>query len=173
MTREQKSQEVEVLVEKFNNTKSFYIADNSSLTVEQVNNLRGECFKEGIELKVAKNTLIKRALDKVDGDFEELYEALKGPTSIFFSEVANKPAKVIKDFRKKSEKPVLKGAYIESSIYLGDDKIEELSNLKSKEELIGEIISLLQSPAKNVISALQSGGQTLSGLLKTLGDRPE
>lgn len=173
MTREQKSQEVEVLKEKFSNSSTFYIADSSALTVEEVNNLRGECFKEGVELKVAKNTLIKRALDEVDGDFEELYAALAGPTSIFFSEVANKPAKVIKNFRKKSEKPILKGAYIDKSIYLGDDKVEELSNLKSKEELIGEIISLLQSPAKNVISALQSSGQTLSGLLKTLGERPE
>jgi len=173
MTREQKSQEVELLKEKFNNASTFYIADSSALTVEEVNNLRGECFKEGIELKVAKNTLIKRALDEVDGDFEELYEALAGPTSIFFSEVANKPAKVIKNFRKKSEKPILKGAYIDSSIYLGDDKVEELSNLKSKEELIGEIIGLLQSPAKNVISALQSGGSKLSGILKTLGERPE
>lgn len=173
MTREQKAKEVEMLVEKFSSTPTFYIADSSALTVEEVNNLRGECFKEGVELKVAKNTLVKRALDEVEGDFEELYETLSGPTSIFFSEVANKPAKVIKNFRKKSEKPILKGAFIESSIYIGDDKVEELSNLKSKEELIGEIISLLQSPAKNVISALQSSGQTLSGLIKTLGERPE
>jgi len=173
MTREQKAKEVEMLVEKFSSTPSFYIADSSALTVEEVNNLRGECFKAGVELKVAKNTLVKRALEEVDGDFEELYETLAGPTSIFFSEVANKPAKVIKNFRKKSEKPILKGAFIESSIYIGDDKVEELSNLKSKEELIGDILTLLQSPAKNVISALQSGGSKLSGILKTLGDRPE
>ncbi len=171
MNREEKSSIVEELTAKFNEGSFFYIADSSELTVEQVNNLRGLCFEKEIELRVAKNTLIKKAMEASEKDFEEMYPTLKGPTSLMFSDVSNAPAKVIKEFRVKNEKPILKGASIDSAVFLGDDQLETLSNLKSKEELIGEIIGLLQSPAKNVISALQSGGSTIAGLLKTLQER--
>ncbi len=171
MTKEQKLQEVAELTEKFNNCKNFYITDASTLTVETINKFREECFKNDIEYRVAKNTLIKKALEQAEGDYEGVYEVLKGHSSIMFAEVANVPARALKDFREKNDKPVLKAAYIDSDVFIGDGELEALSKLKSKEELVGEIIGLLQSPAKNVISALQSSGQTLSGLLKTLSER--
>ncbi len=173
MTRDNKVKAVEELKEKLSNAAHFYIADSSALTVEQVNKLRGLCYEKGVEIKVVKNSLVQKAMQAVgeDGRYDELYGALKGPTSLMFSEVANSPAKIIEEFRKDHDKPVLKAAYIDSSIYLGDDAVKELAALKSKEELIGDVIMLLQSPAKNLISALQSGGQTLSGLLKSLEER--
>ncbi len=175
MKKEQKTTEIATLKERFENSSFFYVADSAGLTVAEVNDLRAKCFEKGIEMKVAKNTLIKKALESIEGGgYEEIYDALKGPTSIFFTEVANSPAKVFKDFRgDKGEKPLLKAAYIDTAVYLGDESLTELSSIKSKEELIGEIISLLQSPPKNVISALKSGGSTLAGLIKTLADRPE
>ncbi len=172
MTKKDKSAVIESLKAKFEELPFFYIADSSTLTVEEVNNLRRLCFEKGIEMKVAKNTLIKKALEEVgDNQYEGLYDALKGPTTLFFSDVSNMPAKVIKEYRKTSERPILKGAYIDSSIFIGEDSLETLSKLKSKEELLGEIIGLLQSPAKNVIGALQSGGQKLMGILETLSER--
>lgn len=174
MTRQEKSQIIDNLVEKFNNNSFFYLADASGLSVVQIDDFREKCYKAGLEYKVVKNTLIKKALEKVEGDFAGLDDALKGFTGIMFSpESNNAPAKLLKEFRKNADKPLLKAAYIDSDIYLGDDQIGALSTLKSKNELIGEIIGLLQSPAKNVISALQSGGSTLSGLVTALSEREE
>ncbi|MFK7933449.1 MAG: 50S ribosomal protein L10 [Saprospiraceae bacterium] len=174
MTKAEKATVIEELTEKFNNSDFFYITDSSTLTVEKVNELRGLLFEQGIEMKVVKNTLAKKALEAASSEgttYEGLYDSLKGPTALLFTEVANAPARILKDFRKSNEKPVLKAAYIDSALYIGDDQIESLSKLKSKEELLGEVIALLQSPMKNVLSALNSGGQTVSGLLKALEER--
>lgn len=173
MTKAEKTATIEVLKEKFSSTEFFYLTDSSTLTVEQINQFRGLCYEKGIEMRVVKNTLARKALESLPEErgFGELYESLKGPTAILFTEVANSPAKVLKEFRKSSEKPVLKAAYIDTAIYVGDDQIDLLTKLKSKEDLLGEVISLLQSPAKNVISALKSGGQTIAGLLKALEER--
>ena len=174
MTRAEKAATIEDLKEKFSNSSFFYLTDSSTLTVEQINKLRGLFFDKGIEMRVVKNTLAKKALESFPEDqgFAGLFDSLKGPTAVLFTEVANAPARVIKEFRgKDKQKPLLKAAYIDSSIFIGDDQLEALSTLKSKEELLGEIISLLQSPAKNVLGALQSGGNKLSGLLKTLSER--
>ena len=172
MTKSEKATAIEQLKEKFENSQFFYIADSSALTVEAVNKLRGLCFEKNVEMKVVKNTLAIKALEQLEGDsYTKLYEQLKGPSTIMFAETANAPAKLIKEFRKKAERPMLKGAYVDESIYVGDNELETLVNLKSKEELIGDVIALLQSPAKNVISALQSGKNTLGGLIKTLEER--
>lgn len=172
MKREEKLLVIDDLAQKFSESNNFYFTDTSGLTVEQVNNLRRLCFNKGIQLKVAKNTLIKFALDKSECNFEGSDTVLKGATALMFSDIANTPAKVIKEFRKSSEKPYLKAAYIDTDIVIGDEQLETLASLKSKHELIGDIIGLLQSPAKNVISALQgSGGQKLSGILKTLSEK--
>jgi len=175
MKKEQKTTEIANLKEKFENSTYFYIADSAGLTVEEVNTLRAKCFENGIEMKVAKNTLIKKALESIEGGgYEEIYDSLKGPTSIFFTQVAKAPAQVFTEFRgKEGEKPMLKAAYIDTAVYIGDESLKELKSIKSKEEVIGDIIALLQSPPKNVISALKSGGSTLAGLIKTLADRPE
>lgn len=174
MTKSDKIAAVEALKDKFSNSQYFYVTDYSTLTVEEINNFRRKCFEQGIEVQVLKNTLVKKALEQVnDTAYTDLYDALKGPTAVMFSEVSNAPAKLIKEFRKKHEKPVLKAAYIDSDIFFGDDQVESLSNLKSKEELIGDVILLLQSPIKNVLGSLQSGGNTLSGLLKALEERGE
>jgi large subunit ribosomal protein L10 len=173
MTKEQKIALVDALKEQFANSSYFYLADSSELSVAEVNELRGLCHERGVQLRVVKNTLIRKAFEAVGDQYEELYGVLEGPTSVMFAETANVPAKVIKEFRKKKEKPILKAAWIDSGIFIGDENLEQLSSLKSKEELVGDIIGLLQSPAKNVISALQSGGQTLAGLLATLADREE
>ncbi|NOR27885.1 MAG: 50S ribosomal protein L10 [Lutibacter sp.] len=171
MTREEKSQVIEVLTTKLTEGRIIYLADISGLNALDTSNLRRACFKANIKLAVVKNSLLEKAMEKSDKDFGELPEVLKGNTSLMFSDTGNAPAKVIKEFRKKSDKPVLKGAYVEEAIYVGDDQLDTLVNIKSKEELIGDIISLLQSPAKNVVSALQSGGNKLSGILKTLSDK--
>lgn len=171
MNREQKKEVIDALASQLRETNSFYLADASGMTVADVNRLRRVCHEKGIRLKVAKNTLIEKALDSTEMDFSEIKELLKGPTAIIFTETANLPAKVIKQFRGDGEKPVLKGAYIDSAVFIGDDKLDALTKLKSKEELVGEVILLLQSPIKNVVSALQSGGQTLAGLVKTLEER--
>jgi len=175
MTRSEKTAVIEALKEKLEGVEYFYLADSSTLTVEQVTQFRRLCFEKGIEMKVVKNTLIRKALEAAPEErkFEGLYEALKGHTAILFSEVANAPAKVMKNFREDHEKPTLKAAYIDTDIFMGDEHIETLAKLKSKEDLVAEVIGLLQSPAKNVISALQSGGQTLTGLLKALEERGE
>lgn len=174
MTREEKQATIEQLKGEFADANSFYLTDASTLTVEQINGFRRQCYDKGIRFRVAKNTLIRKALEEIDSErYAELYELLSGPTSIMISEVSNSPAKLLKDFRKKYDRPLLKGAYIDTDVYKGDEQIDALSKLKSKEELIGEIISLLQSPAKNVVSALQSGGGKLAGIIKTLSERAE
>lgn len=173
MTRSEKAAVIDQLKEKFENNPHFYLTDSSTLTVEQVNKLRGLCFEKGVELKVVKNTLAQKAMEALpeEMNFASLYDSLKGPTAIMFCETASVPAKVIKEFRKSSDRPILKAAYIESAIYVGDDKLDTLSSLKTREELIGDVIGLLQSPAKNVLGALQSGGNKLSGIVKALSER--
>jgi len=171
MTREEKAQMIESLTTTLTENNTIYLADISGLDATLTSNLRRACFKANVKLAVVKNTLLSKAMEKSDKDFGELQEVLKGNTSIMLAEISNMPAKVIKDFRKKSDRPILKGAYVEESIYVGDDQLSTLVSIKSKEELIGEVIGLLQSPAKNVISALQSGGQKLSGIIKTLSEK--
>lgn len=173
MNREEKNIMIEELKEKISSVDHFYITDSSSLTVAAVSDFRRKCFENDIEFKVAKNTLLIKAMEASETNYEELYDHLKGPTAIMFTNTANLPAKVLKEFRETHDKPVLKAALIDGETFVGDDQIEYLSNLKSKEELIGEIITLLQSPAKNVISALKSSGGKLAGILKTLSEKPE
>lgn len=173
MTKAEKAATIEELKGKLENNQFLYLADSSTLTVEKINEFRKLCFEKNIEIRVVKNTLLKKALESFDDsrEYKGLYEHLSGPTAVLFTEVGNAPAKVIKEFRKENSRPILKAAYIDTSIYVGDDQIDSLANLKSKEDLIGDIISLLQSPAKNVVSALKSGGNTLSGLVKALEER--
>jgi large subunit ribosomal protein L10 len=174
MTREEKGQIIEQLAAKFAEHNHFYITDATGFTVAQVNNFRRLCFKSGVEYRVYKNTLIRKALEKQEGtDFSPLFKTLHGFSGVIFSkESGNVPAKVIREFRKKMEgKPVLKAASISSDLFVGDENLNVLADLKSKNELIGEVISLLQSPAKNVISALQSGKHTVAGLVKALEAR--
>jgi len=171
MKRDGKQAVISELKELFTANQNFYIADTSGLTVAEVSKLRRMCFKQGVKLKVAKNTLIKKALDSMDGDYSGVYGSLKGTSGLMLCETANVPAKILKDFRKTSERPTLKAAFVESAVFVGDNQIDALANLKSKAELIGEIIGLLQSPAQNVIGALQSSGNKLGGILKTLSER--
>ena len=172
MTREEKNKEIERLLETLESSNVLYLTDIAGLDAVQTSNLRGACFKAGIQLSVVKNTLLAKAMEASDKDFGDLPTVLKGNTSMMISEAANAPAKLIKEFRKKSkDRPLLKGAFAEESIYIGDEQLDALVDIKSREELIGEIIGLLQSPAKNVVSALQSGGQTLSGIIKTLSEK--
>ena len=171
MTKQEKIQEIEDLTTEISAVKNLYLTDIAGLDAVQTTALRRACFNANIKLSVVKNTLLAKAMEASEKDFGELQSVLKGNTSLMFSEAGNSPAKLIKDFRKKSDKPVLKGAYIEESIYIGDDQIDFLESIKSKDELIGEVITILQSPAKNVILALQSGGSNISGILKTLSER--
>lgn len=172
MTREEKVQEIEALKAKFEQYDNFYVVDAQGLTVDQVNNLRMLCHEKGVEYRVAKNTLIKKALEQIEGSNMDIASALAGPTGVFFSEVANMPGKILEDFRKESDLPVLKAASISSDIYEGDDQIAVLSKLKSRDELVAEVVGLLQSPIKNVISGLQgSAPQKIAGLVKALEER--
>ncbi|MFD0976233.1 50S ribosomal protein L10 [Salinimicrobium gaetbulicola] len=171
MTREEKSRVIEDLTAQLADSNTIYLADISGLNALNTSNLRRACFKANVKLAVVKNTLLAKAMESSDKDFGELTSVLKGNTSIMISETGNAPAKVIKEFRKKSDKPLLKGAFIEEAIFVGDDKLETLVNIKSKEEVIGDIIGLLQSPAKNVVSALKSGGGKIAGILKTLSEK--
>ncbi|HAQ38046.1 MAG TPA: 50S ribosomal protein L10 [Saprospiraceae bacterium] len=173
MKRDDKLQVIESLSEKFSQSDYIYFTDFISLTVAQMNQFRRICFNNNVEIKVVKNTLIQKALEKSADKkgFEPLYEALKGSTAIMFAESANLPAKLLSDFRKENEKPLLKAAYIDSAVYFGDDQLDTLKSLKSKQELIGDIILILQTPAKSVIGTLNSGGQTLAGLVKALEER--
>ena len=173
MTKEEKNQFIDVLDKSIQENSNFYLADISGLSAEESSNLRRLCFKREVSLQVVKNTLLKRSLEKNDSNYEELYYVLKGNTSIMFTDAANAPAKVIKEFRKKHDKPVFKAAHLDASFYIGEEYLDTLSELKSKNELIAEIVALLQSPAKNVISSLQSGGSKLSGIVKTLAERAE
>ena len=173
MTREEKSVIIEDLTSQLSENPVVYLADIAGLDAQTTSDLRRACFKAGIKISVVKNTLLEKAMEKSDKDFGDLPSTLKGNTSVMYSEVGNAPAKLIKDFLKKADKPILKGAYVEESVYVGADQLDTLVNIKSKDELLGEIVGLLQSPAKNVISALQSGGKTIAGLVKTLSERPE
>ena len=176
MTKAEKTAVIEELKVKFENSPFFYITDSSAMTVEQVNKLRGLLFEKGIEMRVVKNTLARKALEAIEGEkgYDPLFDSLKGPTALMFTDVANAPARVIKDFRgKDDEKPLVKAAYIDSAVYIGDDQLKTLSELKSKEELLGELIGLLQSPVRNVMGALSSGSNILTGLLKALEERGE
>lgn len=171
MKKEEKGkiiQEIESILSKY---PHFYLTDIGGLNGAQTSELRRICYKEKIKLMVVKNTLLKKALDSSSTNFSDLYPILKGETALMLSEVANLPAKVIKDFSTKNKKPVLKAAYVEESFYIGENQLETLIHIKSKNELIGEIINLLQSPLSNVLSALQSGGTTIHGLLKTLSEK--
>jgi large subunit ribosomal protein L10 len=173
MTKSEKKAVIEEIAGKLQDTQYFYVTDASGLTVEQVNTVRRRCFESGVEYRVYKNTLIQKAIESVESVDNSVGEVLKGFSGIIFSpESSNAPAKVIKGLRSEGfEKPVLKAASIDGDLYIGDSSVEELSKLKSKTELIGDVIGLLQSPATNVISALQSGGNNLTGLLKALAER--
>lgn len=173
MTREEKSIVIKDLTTKLANSSNVYLADISGLNATITSDLRRACFKADVKLMVVKNTLLGKAMESTDKEFGELTGTLKGSTSIMLSETGNAPAKVIKSFRKKNEKPILKGAYVAESIYVGDENLDALVDIKSKEEVIGDVIGLLQSPAKNVISALKSSGGKLSGILKTLSQKEE
>lgn len=173
MTKQEKNEAIEVLKDKFSQYNNFYITNTESLTVEQVSKLRRICFSKNVEMKVAKNTLVRKALEGLNNDrYSNVYDSLHGVTALLFSESAKEPALIISTFRKESngEKPVLKAAFIDGDVFAGDDQLKTLTSLKSKQDLIGEIIGLLQSPAKNVISGLNAGGK-LASLVKALEDR--
>jgi large subunit ribosomal protein L10 len=171
MRKEEKDTIIESLKQELSESKHFYLADISELNAEETSKLRRKCFDQEIKLLVVKNTLLRKALERMDGEFEPLYDVLKDSTSIMFSETGNLPAKLIKEFRKSHEKPVLKAAFVEESIYIGDDQLDALSSIKSKDELIGDVLTLLQSPMKSVLSALSSSGSQLAGALKTLSEK--
>ncbi|MEJ1223750.1 50S ribosomal protein L10 [Sediminicola sp. 1XM1-17] len=171
MTREEKLNVIQDLTAQLGSNSIIYLADISGMNASATSDLRRACFKANIKLAVVKNTLLAKAMDASEKDFGELPGVLVGNTSIMYSDTGNAPAKLIKNFRKKTTKPLLKGAYIEEAVYVGDENLEALINIKSKEEMIGEIIGLLQSPAKNVISGLKSGGGKLAGILKTLSEK--
>ncbi|MFS4449339.1 50S ribosomal protein L10 [Maribacter sp. 2307UL18-2] len=171
MTREEKANVIQDLTTELADNSTIYLADISGLDAKTTSDLRRACFKADIKLSVVKNTLLAKAMEASEREFGELPEVLKGNTSLMFSEIGNAPAKLIKNFRKKSDKPLLKGAFVEEAVYIGDENLDALVSIKSKEEMIGEIIGLLQSPAKNVISGLKSGGGKIAGILKTLSER--
>ena len=174
MRKEDKAQVIESISAQLAQTPNFYITDISGLDAEKTSKLRRECFKQEVKLVVVKNSLLRKALENVEGDFSPLHGALKGNTAVMFSQVANAPARLIKDFTKDTKgegKPQLKAAYVQESFYVGAENLDALVSIKSKNELIADVIALLESPAKNVISALQSSGQTIHGLLKTLEER--
>ncbi len=171
MTREEKSRVIEDLTAQLAGSNVVYITDISGLDADTTSNLRRSCFKAGIQLEVVKNTLLGKAMEAAEGDYGDLPSVLTGNSAIMIAENGNAPAKVIKEFRKKSDKPVLKGAFIHQAVFIGDNQLDSLVALKSKEEVIGEIVGLLQSPAKNVVSALKSGGGKIAGILKTLSEK--
>lgn len=171
MKQQEKGLIIDAIAQDLADYPHVYVTDISGFTVENVNQLRRLCFKRNIKLKVVKNTLLKRAMEQSSVDYSEIYPALKGETSIMLSETGNAPAKLIKDFRAKSKKPLIKAAFIENTTYFGDNQLDFLCTIKSREELIGELVGLLQSPAKNVVSALQSGGGKLAGIIKTLSEK--
>ena len=173
MKREEKSKAITEITDVLSNNGIIYLTDISGLNSIETSNLRRLCFKSGVKLAVMKNTFLEQAMTASDKDFGDLLETLKGNTSVMLSDVGNAPAKVIKDFRRKSDRPILKGVIIENDIYLGDEQLELLSSIKSKEEIIGEIVILLQSPARNIISALKSSSSKLSGIIQTLSNREE
>jgi large subunit ribosomal protein L10 len=174
MNKDEKQLMIDDLSKRLDDNSVIYITDISDLDAVATSALRRQCFAKNIKLSVVKNTLLKKAMENVQGkDLTELYDILPGPTAIMLSDTGNLPAKLIKDFRKKNDKPVLKGAFVEESVYLGDEQLNSLVDIKSKDELLGEIVGLLQSPAKNVISALTSGKNTIAGLVKTLSEKEQ
>jgi large subunit ribosomal protein L10 len=173
MKKDEKTQFIDALAEKLTTSNNFYLADISDLNSEATSRLRRTCFKKNIQLEMVKNTLLKKAMEKSGKDFEPLFDILTGSTSILFSEVANDPAKMIREFRRTAPKPILKAAYVQESFYMGDDQLDNLINIKSKEEMIGVVIGMLQSPLQKVMSGLQSGSNKLSGIVKTLSEKPE
>ena len=173
MRKEDKQVLIDSILSELKACPNFYLTDVSDLNAEKTNQLRRQCFNSGVKMIVVKNALLHKAMQQMEKDYEGLYDVLKGSTALMFCETGNAPAKLIKNFRKTSDRPILKGAYIEECCYVGDDMLDALCNIKSKNDLIADIISLLQSPMKNVISGLQSGGHKLSGILETLSERPE
>ena len=172
MTRTEKDQLIDELVQALAEKNVVYLTDASGLASEATTSLRRECYKKDITVRVVKNTLLRKAMERTeDRDYTELYDVLKGQTALLFGDVGNAPARVLKEFRKKHDMPLLKGAYVEQATYLGDNNLEALTNIKSKEELLADVIALLQSPMKNVVGALNSGGNTVSGLVKALQER--
>ena len=171
MKKSEKFEIIGSLTEQINASAHFYLTDIESLNASDTSALRRLCNKQAVKLVVVKNTLLRKAIEASDKNAEELYDVLKGNTSIMFCEDANTPAKLIKDFKKKHKKPILKGAYVQESVYVGENQLDVLISIKSKNELIGEVIGLLQSPIKNVLGGLQSGGNIIHGVLKTLGER--
>ena len=173
MNKKEKNELIDVLNNMLDENKNFYLADIAGLTAEESSSLRRLCYKQNVTIQVVKNTLLKKALDKNSTDFTQLDDIIKGNTSLMFADEAKAPASVIKTFRKKSDKPILKAAHIEEEFYIGDNNLSILSEIKSKNELIGDIITLLQSPAKNVISSLQSSTNKLSGIVMALSEKKE
>lgn len=173
MTREEKSAAIAELREELGNTPFFYLADSSTLTVGKINRFRRMCFEKGIKVKVAKNTLIQKALESEPEEkgFKGLFDVLSGPTTILISDNPKAPAKLIEEFRKTEERPILKAAYVDSAIFIGDDQLKTLANLKTKDELVGEIIGLLQSPGRNLASIITATGGKIAGIVKTLEER--
>ena len=171
MKREEKTIIINALVEKLQQYAHFYLTDIADLNAEKTAQLRRICFEKEVQLVVVKNTLLRKALEQLNKADEEIVGTLKGATSVMFCNTGNVPAKIIKEFKENCDKPLLKAAYVDECVYLGDQSLETLVNIKSREELIADVVALLQSPAKNVISALQSGGHKLSGIVKTLSER--
>ncbi|MEM8585685.1 MAG: 50S ribosomal protein L10 [Bacteroidota bacterium] len=176
MTKSDKAAAIEALKERFENNEFFYVADASTLSVDRVNELRALCFSKGVEMTVVKNTLARKALEQLpeERNYAEVFNALKGPTALMFAEAANAPARVIKEFRgEKGERPILKAAYIDSAVYHGDESLESLTKLKSRDELLADVLTLLQSPMQNLLGALESGGRNVASLLKALEEREQ
>ena len=173
MRKEDKQVLIDSMLSELKSCPNFYLTDVSDLNAVKTTQLRRQCFNSGVKMIVVKNALFHKAMQQMDKDFESLYDVLKGSTAVMFCETGNVPAKLIKNFRKTSDRPILKGAYIEECCYIGDEMLDALCNIKSKNDLIADVIALLQSPMKNVISGLQSGGHKLSGILETLSERPE
>ncbi len=173
MRKEDKQVLIDSILSELKACPNFYLTDVSDLNAEKTSQLRRQCFNSGVKMIVVKNALLHKAMQQMEKDYEGLYDVLKGSTALMLCETGNAPAKLIKNFRKTSDRPILKGAFIEECCYVGDDMLDALCNIKSKNDLIADIIALLQSPMKNVISGLQSGGHKLSGILETLSERPE
>ena len=173
MRKEDKQVLIDSMLNELKSCPNFYLTDISDLNAEKTSQLRRQCFNSGVKMIVVKNALFHKAMQQMDKEYESLYDVLKGSTAVMFCETGNAPAKLIKNFRKTSDRPILKGAFIEECCYVGDDMLDALCSIKSKNDLIADVIALLQSPMKNVISGLQSGGHKLSGILETLSEKPE
>ena len=173
MRKEDKQVLIDSMLSELKACPNFYLTDVSDLNAEKTSQLRRQCFNSGVKMIVVKNALLHKAMQQMEKDYEGLYDVLKGSTALMLCETGNAPAKLIKNFRKTSDRPILKGAFIEECCYVGDDMLDALCSIKSKNDLIADVIALLQSPMKNVISGLQSGGHKLSGILETLSERPE